>query len=235
MPTRIPLDHRAMRKAPRQQRSHSTVEGIVEAGARVLAQRGWAKFTTNEVAQAAGASIGSLYQYFPNKLAIAEAIRQRHLKQILSVLPDPATWSKSMGLEQQVDQLIDGVIALHAMSQKLHRVLLEEVPLAARSSYAAFEQEYHRRYEALVQTTTGNSEDRQSFIAAQILADTVEGIVHAAARRDQLKSPDVKIEARRMVVAYLLARRRSRWYPARSRKAPACRANTLPSSLDNIS
>ena len=82
MATRIPTEHRAMRKRPKQQRSQSTVESIVEAGARVLAQRGWANFTTNEVAHTAGVSIGSLYQYFPNKLAIAEAVRKRHLDEI---------------------------------------------------------------------------------------------------------------------------------------------------------
>ena len=74
-----------MRKAPRQQRSRATVDVIVEAAARVLGRRGWARFTTNEIAAVAGVSVGSLYQYFPNKLAIAEAIRQRHLDEVLRV------------------------------------------------------------------------------------------------------------------------------------------------------
>lgn len=49
MATRIPTGHRVMRKSPKQQRSQVTVEIIVEAGARVLAHKGWANFTTNEV------------------------------------------------------------------------------------------------------------------------------------------------------------------------------------------
>ncbi len=61
MATRIPTGHRVMRKSPKQQRSQVTVEIIVEAGARVLAHKGWANFTTNEVARTAGVSIGSLY------------------------------------------------------------------------------------------------------------------------------------------------------------------------------
>lgn len=207
MATRIPLGQRVMRKTPRQQRSTSTVECIVEAGARVLAQRGWAKFTTNEVARAAGVSIGSLYQYFPNKQAIAEAIRQRHLNQILSVLPDPKIQRKSMRLDQRVSQLIDGVVAVHAVNQKLHKVLLEEVPLAARSDYESFEREYHRRYEALIRASTRQDDGPRNLVAARTLADAVEGIVHAAARREELTSPDVKAEAICMVFAYLRARR----------------------------
>lgn len=206
MATRISQEKRAMRKAPRQQRSQITVDGIVEAGARILARRGWAKFTTNEVARIAGVSIGSLYQYFPNKLSIAEAIRKRHLDELLSVLPDPDIQEKSAPLDKHVEQLIDGVVALHSVNQKLHQVLLEEVPLAARSSYVSFEQEYLRRYEALIRASSDHAENPHNRIAARILADAVEGIIHAAARREELSVPAVKAEAKRMVLAYLLAR-----------------------------
>jgi AcrR family transcriptional regulator len=125
-----------MRKAPRQQRSRVTVDAIVEAATRVLARRGWARFTTNEIAAVAGVSVGSLYQYFPDKLAIAEAIRQRHLDEVLAALGrcdeegDPAAT-----FPRRVERFVDGVIAAHSVDQALHRVLVDEVPLAARSSY----------------------------------------------------------------------------------------------------
>lgn len=208
MATRISGTHRAMRKSPRQQRSQNMVESIVEAGARVLSQRGWADFTTNEVARTAGVSIGSLYQYFPNNLAIAEAIRVRHLDEILRILPDWRDEDDAVPLEQRVDRLISAVFALHGTDQNLHRVLIEEVPLAPRECYAAFKREYHRRYATLIRATadTDGAEAERS-IAARILADTLEGIVHAAARRNDLTSPSVRSEARRMVMSYLLARR----------------------------
>lgn len=208
MTTRIPAAHRAMRKAPRQRRSQSTVESIVEAGARVLAQKGWANFTTNEVARIAGVSIGSLYQYFPNNLAIAEAIRKRHLDEILLMLPDWEEQDEEISLEQRVDRLIAAVIALHGTNQSLHRVLIEEVPLAPREFYNAFEREYHRRFETLIRAT-GDTNDAESdrSVAARILADTLEGIVHAAARRNDLMSPVVRREATRMMMSYLLARK----------------------------
>jgi AcrR family transcriptional regulator len=57
----------SMRKQPSQARSKATVDAIVEAAARILGDQGWAGFTTNKVAEAAGVSIGSYYQYFPDK------------------------------------------------------------------------------------------------------------------------------------------------------------------------
>jgi AcrR family transcriptional regulator len=94
MNTRVTDASRSMRKAPRQRRSQVMVDVILQAAARVLAKSGWAKFNTNEVARIAGVSIGSLYQYFPNKLALAEAIRQQHLAAILQVLAGAATEEK---------------------------------------------------------------------------------------------------------------------------------------------
>jgi AcrR family transcriptional regulator len=58
------------RKAPRQQRSKQLVEDILEAAIRVLSHEGAKRFTTARVAETAGVSVGSLYQYFPNKEAI---------------------------------------------------------------------------------------------------------------------------------------------------------------------
>ena len=86
MATRIPAPQGKMRKEPRQERSRDTVEAIVEASARILGRRGWAGLTTNGVAEAAGVSIGSLYQYFPNKLALVEAVRRRHFHDVLTAL-----------------------------------------------------------------------------------------------------------------------------------------------------
>lgn len=207
MPTRISPGHRAMRKDPKQRRSQSTVESIVEAGARVLAQRGWAKFTTNEVARTAGVSIGSLYQYFPNNLAIAEAVRKRHLDEVLRALPDIDSQEEMIPLEQVVVRLIDGIIALHAKNQNLHRVLMDEVPLAPREFYENFEREYHARYEALIRAAAPLDDAKSDHsLSARILADALEGIVHSASRRNDLMSPVVKAEVKRMMMSYLLAR-----------------------------
>ncbi|WP_195432084.1 TetR/AcrR family transcriptional regulator [Morganella morganii] len=199
-----------MRKRPKQQRSRSTVESIIEAGARVLAKRGWANFTTNEVAHTACVSIGSLYQYFPNNLAIAEAIRKRHLAEILQALPDIRTQEEKVSIEEHIGRLIDAVVALHATNQDLHRILIDEVPLAPREFYDTFEREYHRRYEDLIRAAAPSDDTGTDHpVAARILADALEGIVHSASRRNELMSSVIKREATRMIMFYLGARERT--------------------------
>jgi AcrR family transcriptional regulator len=199
-----------MRKAPRQQRSRVTVDVIVEAATRVLARRGWARFTTNEIAAVAGVSVGSLYQYFPNKLAIAEAIRQRHLDEVLVALSGAGDDSEAIALDQRVARFADGVIAAHSVDEALHRVLLDEVPLVARSSYAEFEAEYQRRYRALIAAsanTSGGAGDDET--AARVLSSAVEGVVHAAAHRGDLGLPALRSELLRLMLAYLRDRQQA--------------------------
>jgi AcrR family transcriptional regulator len=65
------------RKQPHQARSQTTVEDIVEAAAQLIGRKGLDGFNTNAVAERAGVSIGSLYQYFPNKDAIMAALIRR--------------------------------------------------------------------------------------------------------------------------------------------------------------
>ena len=66
------------RKRPAQARSRAMVEAILDAAARVLVTDGYEAFSTNRVAEAAGASVGSLYQYVPNKSALLAELMRRH-------------------------------------------------------------------------------------------------------------------------------------------------------------
>jgi AcrR family transcriptional regulator len=65
------------RKSPRQSRSIATVAVILEAATRVLARESLEGFNTNRVAEVAGVSVGSVYQYFPNKAALVTALIDR--------------------------------------------------------------------------------------------------------------------------------------------------------------
>src|ERR1700677_2623492 len=83
------------RKAPRQARSTRLVEDTLEAAVRILARDGARRFTTARVAEAAGVSVGSLYQYFPNKEAILFRLQADEWRQTMSqlkrILIDPST------------------------------------------------------------------------------------------------------------------------------------------------
>lgn len=73
-PTSPAKPHGALRKQPQQARAARTIDAILEATARILAEEGEAAFTTNRVAERAGCSVGTLYQYFPHKAAILQAV-----------------------------------------------------------------------------------------------------------------------------------------------------------------
>jgi AcrR family transcriptional regulator len=206
--TRISARGDVLRKRPRQARSLATVDAILTAGAQVLGRRGWEGFTTNEVAEAAGASIGSLYQYFSNKRALLEAITTRHFADILAVLRriDDAT----VPLPGRVDRLVQGMIAVHSLNPAVHRVLMEEAPRtqAMRLAHGKFQSEYHRHYAALI-ASSGNRRDRASDeAAAQVLSAAVAGAVHDAAHRGTLSTPLVKRELVDMIIYYLIGRQK---------------------------
>lgn len=76
----MPTDRRHHRKTPRQARSLVTVGIILDATALVLVEEGYDRATTNRIAERAGVSIGSLYQYFEDKFSLVDAIRQTHLE-----------------------------------------------------------------------------------------------------------------------------------------------------------
>ena len=82
------------RKLPRQERAAATVAAILEAAACILETGGFEAYTTNAIAARAGASIGSLYQYFPNKTALTQALIAREdaglLRELVRLLERPA-------------------------------------------------------------------------------------------------------------------------------------------------
>jgi AcrR family transcriptional regulator len=116
------------RRKPRQDRSRDTFEAIVEAAAQVFERHGYAAGTTNRIAERAGVSIGSLYQYFPNKDAIVLELARRHIAQI-----GETAWPGLQALVDYVPPLRDGLTAivlgtveLHKQSPGLQRVLFEQ-------------------------------------------------------------------------------------------------------------
>ncbi len=203
MSTRIPADDKTMRKVPQQARSRATVDAIVEAGTQVLGRRGWAKFTTNEVAAVAGVSIGSFYQYFPDKLALVDAIRKRHFDDVLGVLRSAIGESA----EASIETLVQGMLRIHGSNPTLHRALLEEAPkmLPVRGAKQSFEARYLREYRTFVSNQLGRDSGSIAMVA-QVVSSAIEGVVHHAATEGLLDSPTLRRELAALVRAYLGAR-----------------------------
>ncbi|WP_424981902.1 TetR/AcrR family transcriptional regulator [Maritalea sp. S77] len=99
------------RKQPRQARARATVNAILQASTRILQTHGLEKLNTNHIAEVAGVSVGTLYQYFPSKDAILiELIRQKR-SQLHDALADAAAQTAELTLEQALDNLLRVTIA----------------------------------------------------------------------------------------------------------------------------
>ena len=94
------------RKAPVQARSAASVEAILVATIQVLLRVGKERLTTTRVASRAGVSVGTLYQYFPNKSALLQAALKRHLTQVTDAVELVCKEQKGRTLEQMVTALV---------------------------------------------------------------------------------------------------------------------------------
>lgn len=121
-------------KQPSQQRSKVTVQAILEAAIHIFDEFGYAAGTTSRIASRAGVSIGSLYQYFPNKDSILMALAEQHLAEglALSVSLLETLRTSTQALEPVLDVIVDHMIALHENNPGLHRLLYEEGLLPAQ-------------------------------------------------------------------------------------------------------
>src|SRR5215831_5031264 len=97
---RQPLER--TRRTPRQVRAEETVSAILEGEAQILEAGGLAAFTTNAVAERAGVSIGTLYQYFADKQAILRAIAERELTATLAKVAHAMTEGPAAPPEERV-------------------------------------------------------------------------------------------------------------------------------------
>ncbi|WP_035347307.1 TetR/AcrR family transcriptional regulator [Edaphobacter aggregans] len=99
------------RKSPVQARSNASVEAICEATIQVLLSVGQQRLTTTKVAARAGVSVGTLYQYFPNKSSLLQAVVRRHMEKITRAVEAACAQQRGAALEQMADVLVAEYLA----------------------------------------------------------------------------------------------------------------------------
>jgi AcrR family transcriptional regulator len=194
-----------MRKAPRQRRARQTVDFILDAAAYILAERGLDGFTTNHIAERAGVNISSLYQYFPNKLAILEALQVRHI-----ATPDV---NYAQGLERLQDQpleevvrsLVDVALDMHAANPTMQKLFLDTLPRQTRRLHDDFEADRIAKLAEVLlpKSRASQNPDMMLFIARHALT----WVVHEAVcdRPEWLTDPAFREELVALLVSFLRA------------------------------
>lgn len=98
------------RKSPVQSRSAASVDAILDATIQVLLRVGKERLTTTRVALRAGVSVGTLYQYFPNKSALLQASLKRHLEQVTEAVERVCREQQGKPLLQMATALINAFL-----------------------------------------------------------------------------------------------------------------------------
>jgi AcrR family transcriptional regulator len=208
--TRIPNRRLAPRKLPTQQRSEATVEAILQAAAQVFERHGYAAGTTNRIAERAGVSIGTLYQYFPNKDAILVALVHRHLAESTAALqPHLQRLARGAQFEDVLPNIVHAMVAMHAIAPRLHRVLFEETPLPS-TLRAELEELEDQLVDAAAETlaTDPSTAPSDPRLTARVMISAIEGLTHRLVLRPPPNAtPDaIANEITEFVRAYIQTR-----------------------------
>jgi AcrR family transcriptional regulator len=196
------------RRIPRQARAGVTVSAILEGAAQILEAGGLAAFTTNAVAERAGVSIGTLYQYFADKNALIRALAERELQATLTRVRQALLGESDPTPEGRVRVMIRAMITAFRGRQRARKAVLQALlsrgggmklvaPVATflAETEAKIGQQPHRVFAIL--------DRRQLFVLSRALM----GAIRAAVLEEQpfLRDPAFEDELVRLVLAYLRA------------------------------
>jgi AcrR family transcriptional regulator len=194
------------RRIPHQTRANETVSAILEGAAQILEAGGLAAFTTNAVAERAGVSIGTLYQYFADKRALLIELARREMQAALAESARALQAQSGAAPEERVRALVRAVInAFHgrqrARKAVVQAVLAQGVAMELMTPIAGFIAELGARVGSTPYAVFARLEHEQLFV----LTRAVLGAIRAAVLEEQpfLKSRSFEDEIVRLVMAYL--------------------------------
>lgn len=120
------------RKTPRQARARATVAAIVDACAQLLAAGSYDALTTNSIAERAGVSVGTLYEYFPNRESIVAALTANSCQRLVERMTYAVTEVGGMTEFQAVEHLLTAGVEALGAPRNVFRSLLREAPFVLR-------------------------------------------------------------------------------------------------------
>ena len=178
------------RKSPTQDRARETVAAILEAAVDLFSTRGYARTSTNHIARRAGVSVGSLYQYFPNKDAVLTALLARHLGAVESAISTciPLLRDPAVPLRDGVRRLLELLREVHEADPRLSRAIEQQagqMPVVPEG-LAGYKQGHVATLEEILSTRPDVRPGPHALMAVLLAAvtETVSGIlVHATPGR----------------------------------------------------
>lgn len=188
------------RKQPKQSRSVATVDAVLEATAHILENEGLSALNTNRIAEKAGVSVGSLYQYFPTKEAILTEIIRRKRERLVSAVESALDGSEGQAFELGMQRLVAAVVANQLHWPKLARSLEYAeafLPLEVETDVLK------RRIGELIGGFLAQHKVENLQIATQDVIAMTRGIVETAGLNNETDQAEISLRVGRAVRGYL--------------------------------
>lgn len=183
------------RKAPKQERARAKVAAILDATVRVLLDEGYDRASTNRIAREAGVSVGSLYQYFPNKEALVLAVARRHSEHMMAVLSHTAAELTDAPVERAVASFVRSMLAAHRVEPELHRVLVQQVLHLGLEHLDSTQNQARAIVLRWLEHRREDIVPRDLEAAAFVLVASVQAVTHGAVLYEPARLADGSLEA----------------------------------------
>jgi AcrR family transcriptional regulator len=183
-------------KAPKRARGVQRVAELLDAGAVLFAEKGYDAATMTEIAQRAGASIGSLYQFFPSKEVLAEALFSRYVERVASLLEDLVKRAPGLSPVRLAGQLVD--LMLDVRSDRAAAVALAGIVERRKPLRGAT----RRQIAAILRAANPRLPEKGAAESAAMIAHVLK-LVPTLAKEEEDGGPALLVQARKMLAAYI--------------------------------
>ena len=190
----------AVAKAPKRARGVQRVAELLDAGAALFAENGYEATTMTQIAQRAGASIGSLYQFFPTKEVLAEVLFGRYVERLASLLQDLERRAPGLSPARLADKLVDVMLdvrselhAAAALSSSVSGIVERRQPLRGAT---------RRQIAAILRAANPRLREKTAAEAGALIANVLK-IVPTLAKEEEDSGQALLAQARKMLAAYI--------------------------------
>lgn len=191
------------RRVPVQARSRRRYEAILDSAANLFAESGFEGATMEAIAAGAETSIGSVYTFFPDKLAILRALAERVLEREEIAFEQLSAGAHDRPWREVLDAVIDGIVALHRADPSFRAIWAN---LGMYGAYADIDEAVNARFrsrlESLLAAQAPDLKPKQRRLVAKMLLEVTSAVLFFAQRQRPFDQARVG-ELKRMLRAYL--------------------------------
>jgi AcrR family transcriptional regulator len=189
-------------KEPKRERGKLRVAALLNAGVELFSKKGYEATTMTEIAQLAGASIGSLYQFFPSKEALAEALFNRYAERWAEMLDDVARRAPTASAADLADMLVDTILAVR--KEREAKIALSESIAVIVERRKPMRHITREKITRILQQVNGALSDEQATASAAVIVEVMKGLPGLAQTGQDSDRPQPFIaEARTMLTIYI--------------------------------